>query len=207
MHSNRLIIFFLHAESARGEEELPEAVISGGWAGDDGGCSRWRCGGDDGETQWQKRCFFSTVQRHQSAFSSPPVYPLCSFSPFSPSVSLSFPVDIPLFFCVSQFRSFLSLPSRFLSHGPPLFCRLLSFLCFFFSFFFPPSVFCTRTVFIGAGGAGTTLPHPIAVHGVRSRRSTLSQHRLRRPMGTSLAGHGLSVFSSWGAAGGVLFWL
>jgi len=45
MHSNRLIIFFLHAEcaqctfcrqegelgpAARGEEELPEAVISGG---------------------------------------------------------------------------------------------------------------------------------------------------------------------------------
>jgi hypothetical protein len=38
-----------------------------------------------------------------------------------------------------------------------------------------------------------TLPHPIAAHGVGSRRSTLSQHQ---PMGTSLAGHGLSVFSS-----------
>ena len=158
MHNNRLIIFFLHAESARGEEELPEPVISGGWAGDDSGCSRWRCGGDDGETQWQKRCFFSTVQRHQSAFSSPPVYPFCSFSPFSPSASLSFPVDIPLFFCVSQFRSFLSLPSRFLSHGPPLFRRLLSFLYFFFLSFPPLGLLHLDGIYRGRGSGNDPAP-------------------------------------------------
>jgi len=161
-------------------------------------------GGDDGETQWQQRRFFSTVQRHQSAFPSPLVYPFCSFSLFSPSVSLNFPADIPLFFlCFSVSVVSLSTQSVSLSRFPPFFCRLLSFLCPLLFLFFS----CTRTVFIGAGGAGTTLPCPIAAHGVGSRRSTLSQHRLRRPMGTSLAGHGLSVFSSWGAAGGVLFWL
>jgi len=115
----------------------------------------------------------------------------------SPRLSLSISQSIfPCFFCVSQFRSFLSLPSRFLSLCfPPFSCRLLSFLGLFpfFPFFF---FCCTQTVFIGAGGAGTTLPRPIAAHGVGSRRSTLSQHRLRRLMGTSLAGHGLSVFSS-----------
>jgi len=132
------------------------------------------------------------VQRHQSAFSSPPVYPFCSFSPFSSSVSLSFPVDIPLFFVFLSFDCFSLYPVGFSLSVSPIFLpsSLFSLL------FFPPLVFCTRTVFIGAGGAGTTLPRPIAVHRVRSRRSTLSQHRLRRLMGMSLVRHGLSVFSS-----------
>jgi len=99
------------------------------------------------------------VQRHQSAFPSPLVYPFCSFSLFSPSVSLNFPADIPLFFfCVSQFRSFLSPPSWFLSLGFPL--RFLPF-----SLFFWPLLFLSfGSLFIGAGGAGSTLPRPIGAH-------------------------------------------
>jgi len=77
---------------------------------------------------------------------------------------------------------------RFLSP----FAAVLSFL----SFFFPLSSLLHSDGIYRAGGAGTTLPRPIAAHGARSRRSTLSQQRLRRPMGTLLAGHGLSVFSS-----------
>jgi len=111
----------------------------------------------------------------------------------SPRLSLAVFLSIsPVFWFLCFGCSSLSL-GRFLSVSVslPVCCRsLLSLL------FFPSLVFCTRTVFIGAGGAGTTLPRPIAAHGARSRRSTLSQHRLRRPMGTSLAGHGLSVFSS-----------
>ena len=98
----------------------------------------------------------------------------------SPRLSLS------VFLSISPVFWFLCFGCSSLSLG-----RFLSLLVSL-----PSLVFCTRTVFIGAGGAGTTLPRPIAAPGARSRRSTLSQHRLRRPMGTSLAGHGLSVFSS-----------
>ena len=80
------------------------------------------------------------MQRHQSVFVSLPVYPFCSFSSFSPLVSLSFQIDIP-FFCVSQFRSFLSLHSRFLSLGfPPFFC------CFSCSF-----SLCSGGIYRGGG--------------------------------------------------------
>ena len=117
---------------------------------------------------------------------------------FLPSPHLSLSVSQSIFPCFLVFLSFgrFSLYPVGFSLTVPPFSAVFSLFSTFFFFLFPPSVFCTWMVFIGAGGAGTTLPHPITVHGVRSRRSTLSQHRLRRPMGTSLAGHGLSVFSS-----------
>jgi len=106
----------------------------------------------------------------------------------SPRLSLSVFLSISLVFWFLCFGcSSLSL-DRFLSP----FAAVLSFL----SFFFPLSGLLHSDGIYRAGGAGTTLPRPIAAHGARSRRSTLSQHRLRRPMGTSLAGHDLSVFSS-----------
>jgi len=79
------------------------------------------------------------VQRHQSAFPSPLVYPFCSFSLFAPSVSLNFPADIPLFFlCFSVSVVSLSTQSVSLSPFPPfflpssLFSRPFSFFSFFF---------------------------------------------------------------------------
>jgi len=49
-----------------------------------------------------------------------------------------FPSRYSPVFCVSQFRSFLSLPSRFLSLGFPPFSAVFSFLCLFP---FPPPFF------------------------------------------------------------------
>ena len=89
------------------------------------------------------------MQRHQSAFPSLPVFPFYPFSSFSPTVSLGFLVDIPGFL-VSLFRLFLSLSLfRFLSP----FAVVLS-----------PLLLPFGSLFIGAGGAGSTLPRPIAAH-------------------------------------------
>ena len=82
-----------------------------------------------------------------------PVYPFYPFSSFSPTVSLGFPVDIPGFFCVSQFRSFLSLRSWFLSLSFPPFLP-----------FYSPLILPFGSLFIGARGARSTLPRPIATH-------------------------------------------
>jgi len=164
-------------------------VISGDWAGGDaGGCSRWRCGGGDSETQWQQRHFFSTVQRHRSAFPSPPVYPFCSFSSFSPFVSLSFLVDIPCF-CVSQFRSFLSLHSQFLSLSfPPFLLFFSSFLLF--------SLLRSGGIYRGRGSRVDPTPsHRRPCMGCTS--PALPRRRQWWPMEASLVGHGCSGISSW----------
>jgi len=79
--------------------------------------------------------------------------PSALFSSFSPFASLGLSFDIPGFrfllfrFLLSQHCWFLSLgfPPRFLPFSPP---PLLPF----------------GSLFIGAGGAGSTLPRPIAAH-------------------------------------------
>jgi len=105
-----------------GEEELLEAVISDGWAdGGAGDCSRWRW-------QWNPVTAVALPLCRDTNRCPLPllVYPFYPFSSFSPTVSLGFPVNILGFF-VSQFRSFLSLRSRFLSLSSPLFLPFLSF--------------------------------------------------------------------------------
>ena len=142
------------------------------------------------------------LQRHQSAFPSLPVFPFYPFSSFSPTVSLGFRVDIPGFL-VSLFRLFLSL-----SVGFSLFRFLSPFAAVLSSLFFllaPPSFFCTRTVFIGAGGAGTTLPHPIAAHAWGARRllchgaDSGGQWRRRLRDTAALASHHEMVASDFGS--------
>jgi len=83
---------------------------------------------------------------------SPPVYPFYPSSSFSLTVSLGFPVDIPGFFVFLSF-------SRFSLSISPLFLSFSS--SFPLSFFLFPFLFFVWVVFIGAGGAGSTLPRPI----------------------------------------------
>jgi len=76
----------------------------------------------------------------------------------SPRLSLSISQPIfPCFFCVSQFRSSLSLPSRFLSLGfPPLSFSKQKYFQLSLSFLSLSSPFlsCTPSVFIGRGREG-----------------------------------------------------
>jgi hypothetical protein len=106
-------------------------------------------GGGDGETQWQQRGF-RCVEIPIGVLFPRRFYPFYPFSSFSPTVSLSLRVDIPGFFWFLLSRSVSLSLGWFLS----------PFAAVFFLFFFS----CVRVVFIGAGGAGSTLPRPIAAH-------------------------------------------
>ena len=103
------------------------------------------------------------VLRYQSVSSSPAGLSFLSFFFLLLDCLSQFPCQYPRLFFVSQFRSFLSLHSRFLSLSFPFFSAVFFSLASF-------SLFCTRTVFIGAGGAGMTLPHPITAHAWGARR-------------------------------------
>ena len=165
--TSELISFFLHAERAqctfcKQEDDWWPAAMEG-----KGIYLRRRSrmaeltvtvavlGGDDVETQWQQRRFFSTVQWHQSAFPSPLVYPFCSFPLFSPSVSLNFPSRYSPFFVFLSFGrlclypvgfslsvSLLFLQNKNTSSSPSL------------SSFFLLLLSCTPSVFIGRGSEG-----------------------------------------------------
>jgi len=116
------------------------------------------------------------------------------FSPLSPlkmppfcNISLrSFPAFSSLFFPLFLF-SFLLF--RSLSLHPFLSQKIL--LSLFSSSFFSS----VRAVFIGARGAGSTLPYPIVAHGAHSPPA-LSRRWERWPMGASLAWHDFFVYSS-----------
>jgi len=101
------------------------------------------------------------LQRHQSAFPSLLVFPFYPFSSFSLTVSLGFLVNIPGFFGFSVSVVPLSLSVGFsLFRFPSPFAAVLSFFLFFLASFF----LSFGSLFIGAGGAGSTLPRPIAAH-------------------------------------------
>jgi hypothetical protein len=122
-------------------------TVLGGVAAVDGG-SRRRC------------CdfFFFLMQRPLFFF----VSPLSSLSLLCLSSSLPFSLSKTLMF-LSFGLSFLPQKrSDSLSRSPFLFSVVL--------FFFPPFLFCIRVVFIEAGGAGSTLPHPIAAYAWGARR-------------------------------------
>ena len=127
---------------------------------------------------------------HISLFS---FYFLFLFFPLSFVLSLYSPT---LFFSFFQlFHSPVSLfqfpsPDPFLSKKNT--CLSLSRSPFYFS---SPSPSPFETVFIGVGGAGSTLPRPIVVHGAHDSPA-LSQRRERWPIEASLAGHGFFAFSS-----------
>jgi len=105
-----------------------------------------------------------------------PVYPFYPFSSFSPTVSLGFPVDIPGFFCVSQFRSFLSLRSWFLSLSFPPFSVVL----------FPSYSSFRVTIYRGKGSEVD--PAPSHRYPCMGRTSpALLWRRPRWPMEASLA--------------------
>jgi len=162
MHSNRLITF-LHAEraqctfcrqegelgpAARGEEELPEAVISDGWAdGDAGDSSRWRCSG----RRWFQAAllrFFLLPYAEATVFLSPRyllflssvsplLFPFLSRKPFCFSLLVS-----PFFLKNCRTLS-LGLPFFFSPLSPPVFSR--------FSPFFLPSSLCLGSIYRGRG--------------------------------------------------------
>jgi hypothetical protein len=109
--------------------------------------------------------------------------PSVLFSSFSPFASLGLSVDI-LGFQFRLLRFLLSQHYRFLSLGfPPC----------FLSFFpvFPP---CVRVVLIGAGGAGSSLPRPIAAC-MWFTLPPLPRRRAWWPMEALLAEHGCSGIS------------
>ena len=95
--------------------------------------------------------------------SFPAGFSFLSFFFLLPDCLSWFPCRYPWFFGFS-----ISVVPLSLSVGFSLFRFLSPFAAVlsFFLFFWPPSpFFCTRTVFIGAGGAGTTLPRPIICMG------------------------------------------
>jgi len=94
------------------------------------------------------------VLRHQSAFPSLLVFPFYPFLP-SPRLSLSVSLSISLVFWFLCFGC--SSLSRSVSLSFGFSPRLLSFS----PSFFPPLFLSFGSLFIGAGGAGSTLPRPI----------------------------------------------
>jgi len=167
MHSNRLIIFFLHAERAqctfcrqedelgpvdRGEEEdylrrwsrAVELAMTVDVLG--GAAVAMTVRPSDSSGAYSPLCR-DTSQRFLPCW----FFLFILFLP-SPRLSLSVSLSISPVFLVSLFRLFLSLSrSVCLSFGfSP---RLLSF---------SPLLLPFGSLFIGAGGAGSTLPRPIA---------------------------------------------
>jgi len=128
-------------------------VISDGWA--DGGaddCSRWRCGGGDGETRWQQRRF-RCVEIPISVLFPRRFILYILFLP-SPRLSLSVSLSISPVFFVSQFRSFLFLHSRFLSLSFPPFSIV----------FLPPFPLRSGGIYRGRGSGVDPAPSHHRVH-------------------------------------------
>ena len=122
-------------------------TVLGGVPAADGGSRRRCCG------------FFFFLMQRPLFFLSP--HCLLFLSSVSP---LLFPFLSRKPFCFS-----LSVSPFFLKNDRTLSLGLPFFFLPFFSFF-PPFLFCIRVVFIEAGGAGSTLPHPIAAYAWGARR-------------------------------------
>jgi len=173
-----------------GEEELPEEVISDSWAdGGAGDCSRWR---------WWWNPVTATVLplcRDTNRCPLPRWFILSILFLPSPRLSLSVSLSISLvFLCFSVSVVSLSTQSVSLSQFPPL------FLCFLLLFFFLSS---EVTIYRGRGSGVDPAPsHRCPCMGRMSPALLWRRPRWQ----ASLAGHGFSVFSSWGGAGGVRFW-